>query len=78
MSIHTRNYSNNPMETKVAIDEKGPHYYPKDYGNHSTIEKREAVTIDSLHFHVSQNIALTSSSILAFTSNCKSTVEIKE
>jgi hypothetical protein len=27
MSIHARNYSNNPMETKVAIDEKGPHYY---------------------------------------------------
>jgi hypothetical protein len=43
------------METK-AIDEKGPHYYPKDYGNHSTIEKREAVTIDSLHFYVSQKI----------------------
>jgi hypothetical protein len=53
MSIHARNYSNNPIETKVAIDEKGPHYYPKDYGNHSTIEKREAVTIDSLHFYVS-------------------------
>jgi hypothetical protein len=57
MSIHARNYySNNPMETKVAIDEKGPHYHPKDYGNHSTMEKREAVTIDSLHFHVSQKI----------------------
>ena len=56
MSIHACNYySNNPKETK-AIDEKGPHYYPKDYGNHSTIEKREAVTIDSLHFHVSQKI----------------------
>ena len=23
MSIHARNYSNNPIETKVAIDEKG-------------------------------------------------------
>jgi len=27
MSIHARNYSDNPMETKAAIDEKGPHYY---------------------------------------------------
>jgi len=27
MSIHARNYSNNPMETEAAIDEKGPHYY---------------------------------------------------